>query len=69
LIIVFSSFLLGILAALVSIHTPRINLGELPSWLPIIFAECSLVPAVVVGAIICWKIWKSRLHRTESTSG
>jgi hypothetical protein len=30
LLIVFSSFLLGILAALVSIHIPRINLGELP---------------------------------------
>ena len=65
LVIVFSSFLLGILAALVSIHTPRINLGEYPPWLPIIFAECSVVPAFVVGAIICWKIWKSRLRSTE----
>lgn len=64
-VIVFSSFLLGILAALVAIHTPRINLGEYPPWLPFIFAECSVVPAVVVGAIICWKIWKSRLQRTE----
>ena len=64
LLIVFSSFLLGILAALVSIHIPRINLGELPPWLPIIFVELSLVPGIVVGAIVCWKIWKSRLHRT-----
>jgi len=65
LLIVFSSLLLGILAALVSIHTPQINFGEYPPWLPIIFAECSVVPAFVVGAIICWKIWKSRLRSTE----
>jgi hypothetical protein len=64
LTIVFCSFLLGVLAALVSIHTPQINLGEYPPWLPIIFAECSVVPAVPVGAIICWKIWKSRLSST-----
>jgi hypothetical protein len=63
-LMVFSSFLLGLLATLVVIHT-RLNLGEYPPWLPIIFAECSVVPAVVVGAIICWKTWKSRLHRAD----
>jgi hypothetical protein len=62
---VFASFFLGVLAAFIVIYTPRINLGEYPPWLPIIFAECSVVPALVVGAIICRKIWKSRLHRTE----
>ena len=64
-VMVFVSFFLGVLAALIVIHTPRINLGEYPPWLPIIFVECSVIPAVVVGAIMCWKIWKSRLHHTE----
>ena len=47
-VIVFSSFWLGILAALVAIHTPRINFGEYPPWLPITFATRSVVPAFVV---------------------
>jgi hypothetical protein len=64
-VMVFASFFLGVLAALIVIHTPQINLGEYPPWLPIIFAECSVAPAVVVGGIICWKIWKCGCIRNE----
>jgi hypothetical protein len=37
-------------------------LGESKPWLPIILGEYSIVPGVVVGAIVCWRTWKSRLR-------
>ena len=57
-----TSFLLGVFIAWLFDFYGWTGLGEYKPWLPIIFAEYSIVPGVVVGAVVCWKIWKSRLH-------
>jgi hypothetical protein len=59
--LVFASVLLGVLIALLADATGWTGLGEYKPWLPLGFGEYSMVPGALVGAIVCWKIWKSRL--------
>ena len=61
--VVFVSVVLGVLLAWFSDTTGWIQLGEYKPWLPIIFGEYSMAPGIVVGAIVCWRMWKSRLRR------
>jgi len=63
--VVFVSILLGILLAWFSDSTGWIKLGENKPWLPLIAGECSIVPGIVVGAVVCWRIFKSRLRPKE----
>jgi hypothetical protein len=60
--VVFTSVLLGAFIAWLFDSNGWTGLGEYKPWLPIIFGEYSIVPGVVVGAVVCWKMWKSRLH-------
>jgi hypothetical protein len=60
-VIVFAATVLGVLIALLADATGWIGLGESKPWLPLALGEYSIVPGVVVGAFVCWKIWKSRL--------
>jgi hypothetical protein len=57
--IVFVSVLLGVLLAWFS---ALMMLGEYKPWLSIIFGEYSMVPGIVLGAIVCWRIWRARLR-------
>jgi zinc transporter ZupT len=61
-VIVFGAFVLGALGSWVHIYRLWDDSGEYQAWLPIILGEYAIVPAIVVGAVICWKIWKSRLR-------
>jgi len=63
--VVFASASIGALLAWSSDSTGWIKLGEYKPWLPIIFGEYSVVPGIAAGAIVCWKIWKSRLRSHE----
>jgi hypothetical protein len=60
--VVFTSFLLGAFIAWLFDSNSWTGLGEYKPWLPIIFGEYSIVPGVVVGAVVCWKRLKSRLR-------
>jgi hypothetical protein len=59
--IVFASVLLGVLIAIVANARGWTGLGEYQPWLPVGFGEYSIVPGTMMGAIVCWKIWKSKL--------
>jgi hypothetical protein len=63
--VAFVSALLGILLAWFSDSTGWIKLGENKPWLPLIAGEYSIVPGIVVGSIVCWRTWKSRLRSKE----
>ena len=67
-LIILGSAVLGILAALflgvIESRWVYVN-DEARPWLPIIFGEYSIIPAFVVGALVCWGIWKSRLGSPE----
>ena|ERR1700676_452629 len=38
--------------------TGWIHLGEYQPWLPIIATECGLFIGLVLGALVCWKVWR-----------
>jgi hypothetical protein len=59
--VVFAS--VGVLLAWFCDTTGWIKLGEYKPWLPIIFGQYSMAPGIVVGAIVCWRMWKSPLRR------
>jgi hypothetical protein len=63
--LVFVSVSLGILLAWFSDSTGWIKLGGYKPWLPLIFGEYSIVPGIIVGSVVCWRIWKSRLGPRE----
>ena len=60
--VVLTSVLLGVFIAWLADSNGWTGLGEYKPWLPIIFGEYSVVPGIVVGAVVCWKIWKSGLR-------
>lgn len=60
--VVFASFLMGALIAWLFDSHGWTGLGEYKPWLPIILGEYSIVPGIVIGAVVCRKIWKSRLR-------
>lgn len=60
--VVFTSFLLGAFIERLFDSNGWTGLGEYKPWLPIIFGEYSLAPAVVVGVVVFWKTLKSRLR-------
>jgi hypothetical protein len=60
--VVFVSLLVGVLLAWLSDARGWINFGENKPWLPLMFGEYSMPPGIVVGGIVCWRIWKSRLR-------
>lgn len=43
-----------------------IHLGEYQPWLPIIGLEQGFLLGLVLGAIVCWRVWRSRLGRAPS---
>ncbi|MFZ0477749.1 MAG: hypothetical protein WAL71_01275 [Terriglobales bacterium] len=43
-----------------------IHLGEYQPWLPIIGLEQGFLFGLVLGAIVCWRVWRSRLGRVPS---
>jgi hypothetical protein len=63
--VVFTSVLLCAFIAWLFDSNGWAGLGEYKPWLPIIFGEYSIVPGVVVGAIVCWKMSKSRLRASQ----
>ena len=64
-VMTFVSFFLGALTSWILGATEWVNLGEYSAWLPLIFAEYSSPLWVAVGAMVCWKVWKPRVHRNE----
>jgi H+/Cl- antiporter ClcA len=60
--VVLTSVLLGALIAWLFDANGWTGLGEYRPWLPIILGEYSILPGVIVGAIVCWRIWKPRLR-------
>jgi hypothetical protein len=59
--VVFTSVLLGVLIAWLFDSKGWTSLGEYKPWLPIVFGEYFTVPGIVVGVVVSWKIWKSRI--------
>jgi hypothetical protein len=54
---------LGIAVSLFAQSTGWIHLGEYQPWLPVIGLEYGFIPGVVIGAFVCWKVWRTRLER------
>ena len=52
--------LLGIAISLFAQSTGWIRLGEYQPWLPLIGLEYGFFLGLVVGGVVCWKVW--RLH-------
>ena len=63
LVTVFVATFLGVLIALFADYTGWRGLGEAKPLLPLTFGEYSILPGIVVGVVVCWRIWKSRLRR------
>jgi len=61
-VVVFGAFFLGVLGSWVQIYRLWDDSAEYQAWLPILFGEHSIVPGTIAGALVCWKIWRSRLH-------
>jgi hypothetical protein len=51
---------LGSVISLFAQSTGWIHLGEYQPWLPIMGAEYGLFIGLVLGALVCWKVWRSR---------
>lgn len=64
--LVFVSVLVGALIAWLLDTNGWTGLEEYKPWLPIILGEYSMPPAIVVGAIVCWRIWKARLRPSKT---
>jgi hypothetical protein len=54
---------LGIAVSLFAQSTGWIHLGEYQPWLPVIGLEYGFIPGVIIGAFVCWKVWRTRLER------
>lgn len=52
---------LGIAVSLFAQSTGWIHLGEYQPWLPMIGLEYGFFLGIVLGAIVCWRVWRSRL--------
>jgi len=52
---------LGIAISLIVQSTGWIHLGEYQPWLPIIGLEYGFFLALVIGAFVSWKVWRTRL--------
>jgi hypothetical protein len=55
--------LVGLLLSLMG-NAGWIHLGEYQPWMPIIGIEYGVVPAIVIGVVVCWKVCRSRLRST-----
>ena len=55
--------LFGIAISLFAQHTGWIHLGEYQPWLPIMGMEYGLFLGIVLGAFVCWKVWRTRFNR------
>jgi len=62
IVVVIGAFLLGVFASWIHIYRLWSDSGEYHAWMPLIFGEYSIVPGLILGAVVCWKIWKSRLR-------
>jgi hypothetical protein len=51
---------LGIAISLFAQSTGWIHLGEYQPWLPIIGMEYGFFLGLVIGAFVCWKVWRTR---------
>jgi hypothetical protein len=61
-IIVFGAFFIGVFASWIPVLWAWDQTGEYSAWAPLIFAEYSVLPALAVGAVVAWWIWRSRLR-------
>jgi len=57
-------FLIGLGLSLMG-NAGWIHLGESQPWLPIAGLEYGFLFGLVIGAIVCWKVWRSQLHRAS----
>jgi hypothetical protein len=53
---------LGVTISLTAQSTGWIHLGEYQPWLPIIGLEYGFFLGLVIGAFVCWKVWRTRLN-------
>jgi hypothetical protein len=51
---------LGIVISLFAQSTGWIHLGEYQPWLPVIGMEYGFFLGLVIGAFVCWKVWRTR---------
>jgi len=51
---------LGIAISLFAQSTGWIHLGEYQPWLPVIGMEYGFFLGLVIGAFVCWKLWRTR---------
>jgi hypothetical protein len=51
-LMVFVAIVLGVLGSWVHIYRLWDDSGEYQAWLPLIFGEYSIVPGIVVGAVV-----------------
>ena len=54
---------LGIAVSWFAQSTGWIHLGEYQPWLPIIGMEYGFFLGIVIGAFVCWKVWRARFDR------
>jgi hypothetical protein len=62
------SVALGLVGAAISLagNAGWVHLGEYQPWLPLIGLEQGFLLGLVLGAIVCWRIWRSRLRGTPA---
>jgi hypothetical protein len=53
---------LGIAISLFAQSTRWIRLGEYQPWLPIIGMEYGFFLGLIIGAILCWRLWRTRFE-------
>jgi hypothetical protein len=51
---------LGVTISLIAQSTVWIHLGEYQPWLPIIGLEYGFFLGLVIGAFVCWRVWRTR---------
>ena len=55
--------ILGIAIALFAQSTGWIDLGKYQPWLPIIGLEYGFFLGIIIGACVCWRVWRSRFGK------
>jgi len=59
---------LGLVGTAISLagNAGWVHLGEYQPWLPLIGLEQGFLLGLVLGAIVCWRIWRLRLRGTPA---
>jgi hypothetical protein len=54
--------LLGLTVSFIAQLTGWIHLGEYQAWQPVLGLEYGFFLGLVIGAFVCWKVWRTRTN-------